>query len=74
MPKKKPPAPTSTEKPAEFLTDSDVSALCRLIDHCKRQEIAYFEGPKGLRFGFSRAGSGPRPDSKVKDPDAHWIP
>lgn len=59
MPRKK-TAPDVTPT----ISHEDVSAICRLIDHAKKQGIAFFEGPAGIKFGFRRESLAPKVTSK----------
>lgn len=58
------------------LTHDDTDAIIRLIDHAKKQGIAFLEAPGGVKFGFRRAPSVPDgglPLGKSAD-DGGWIP
>lgn len=55
---------------------AEVDAVIRLIDHCKKQGIAFFEGLGGVKFGFRRESVRP-PAPAVNHPSDEgddWIP
>lgn len=54
---------------------AEVDAVIRLIDHCKKQGIAFFEGLGGVKFGFRRESV--RPPALTRQPAEEgddWIP
>ena len=76
MPAKKTTAKTP-DAPAT-LSQADVDAICRLIDHAKAAGIAFFEGPAGLKFGFRRESLRPQgtqiPGSLPRESGDDFIP
>lgn len=54
---------------------ADVDAIMKLVDHCKRQGISFFEGPAGLKFGFRRESIKPQlSDNMPKETGDEFIP
>jgi len=66
--------PKNAEKHEANRTVEEVNAIIRLIDHCKRQGVAYFEGLNGVKFGI-RAERRENPRQLLEElPNSGFIP
>jgi len=66
-------AKTPKKEPVPNAVD-EVNAIIRLIDHCKRQGVAYFEGLNGIKFGIRAEKPAAPKVPGFKDDDHGMIP
>jgi hypothetical protein len=71
---KRPTKPAKPTKATTSTTSASADAIIRLIDHAKKQGIAYFKGPDGIEFTFRREAPKPNDAKAVKDVGDDWIP
>lgn len=66
--------PKPTKKSATSEYDAEAEAIMRLIDHAKKQGIAYFEGPRGIKFAFRKEVAKKTNLAKPEEIGDEWLP